>query len=114
MGGGAFTLDDDEAVILTFGVVCVGFSARFGALLRSAALEEEGGYQTSYAGWGSWGSFGRKISSILPFFRASCCEIVEGAIEVREMVGFSIDGASDDGVMRIVSSEAVWGSNSRE
>jgi hypothetical protein len=68
---------------------------------------EDGGCQTSYFVCGCSGVFDRKTPKMPPFLRESCCDDAEAGIEPREIVGFNIDGARDEGVFKIDSSDGT-------
>lgn len=81
-----------------------------GATLGSGVFENVLGCQISYLGGGRAGVFDRNMVKRPVPFRA-VCEDTEGATDCRETVGFNItERASDEGVIRIVSSEsdAAW------
>lgn len=72
------------------------------ALNRLSFWVADGGCQTSYAcDWG-WGLDLNMLNK--PLLRDSC-DAVDAGIDVRETVGFSIDGAKEDGVLRMDTSD---------
>lgn len=93
------------------GVAILG-SASVAEFLGDSALDRlsflsifwvaDGGCQTSYACDGGWGLDLNMLNK--PLFRDSC-DTVDAGIDVRETVGFSIEGAKEDGVLRMDTSD---------